>query len=73
VSLKNQITNERVAIRIVKALLENEKYRRFENGLRQYKQKLEKEVFDTCEMIVGSVRNHCIDRPGNSKETQVYF
>ena len=73
VSFKNQITNYRVAIRIVKALMENEKYRRFENGLKEYKIKMEKEIYDTCENIVGTVRNHCLDRPGNSKETQVYF
>jgi len=69
VALKNGITRQRVAIRIVKALMENEKYRRFENGLREYRTKLEHEVFDICESIVGTMRNHCLDRPGNSKET----
>ena len=52
VSLKNMITKQRVAIRVIKALMENEKYRKFEGVLRIYRAKLEEEIFNQCEGTV---------------------
>ena len=46
VSFKNLISRQRVAIRVIKALMENEKYRKFESALRLYKVRMEEEIFE---------------------------
>jgi len=56
VSLKNLITKQRVAIRVIKALMENEKYRKFEGVLRVYRSRLEEEIFNQCESTVQLLR-----------------
>merc|ERR1740117_2570634 len=68
VSFKNLVSGPRVAIRVVKCLMENSKYSKYESGLRTYKNKLEDEVFNASEMIVGLIRQQCIGRVGNSAE-----
>ena len=49
VALKYLISKQRVAIRVIKALMDNEKYRKFEGNLRMYRAKLEEEVFEICD------------------------
>ena len=57
----------------MKCLIENSKYSKYESGLRTYRNKLEEEVFNASEMIVGLIRQKCIGRDGNSAEDQVFF
>ena len=56
VSYKNLVASPRVAIRVVKCLMENAKYSRYESGLRSYKSKLEGEIYNASEMVVGQIR-----------------
>jgi hypothetical protein len=36
--------------------MENAKYSRYESGLRSYKSKLEGEIYNASEMVVGQIR-----------------
>jgi 14-3-3 protein epsilon len=72
VGFKNQISNQRTAIRTINAIKENPKYAKYEAGLSAYKSKIEKELNDICENIISVVKNNCIGK-NQDKEIEAFF
>jgi 14-3-3 protein epsilon len=60
VGFKNQIGSKRTAIRTISAIEQNPKYSKFNNGLAEYKKKIEQELYDQCIAIVETVKSSCM-------------
>ena len=52
VGFKNQIGNQRTAIRTIGAVESNPEYEKFNGSLQAYKSKIQQELFDKCMGIV---------------------
>jgi len=52
VGFKNQIGSKRTAIRTISAIEQNPKYSKFNEGLTEYKSKIEDELYTQCTDIV---------------------
>ena len=60
VGFKNQIGSKRTAIRPISAIEQNPKYSKFNEGLTEYKSKIEDELYKQCTDIVKIVDQQCM-------------
>ena len=72
VGFKNQIGSKRTAIRTISAIEQNPKYSKFNNGLSEYKKKIESELYDQCLSIVDIVKEKCM-KVAATDETKAFF
>lgn len=72
VGFKNQIGSKRTAIRTISAIEQNPKYSKFNEGLSQYKKRIEGELFDQCNNIVAVVKESCLPK-ATADETKAFF
>ena len=72
VGFKNQIGSKRTAIRTISAIEQNPKYSKFNDGLKGYKTKIEKELYEQCMAIVQIVKDLCM-KVAATDETKAFF
>ena len=72
VGFKNLIGSQRGAIRTIGAIEQNPKYQKFGDALAQYKQKIEKELYDKCMQIVNTVQTKCVKLAAED-ESKAFF
>lgn len=56
VAFKSLITSKRTAWRTVRAIQVNTKYKKFENSLEEYRNRLENNLFADCSMIIEMIQ-----------------
>ena len=72
VGFKNLIGSQRGAIRTIGAIEQNPKYTKFGDSLKQYKDKIEKELYDRCVDIVQIVKGQCLPLAADD-ESKAFF
>ena len=55
VAFKNLITSKRTAWRTVRAIQVNTKYKKYEQSLEEYRERLENNLFNDCSMIIDMI------------------
>jgi len=72
VGFKNLIGSRRAAWRTVSAIEQNKKYEQYSSSCADYKAKIEKELSDLCEDIIGSVRDQSLKK-ADSDESKTFY
>ena len=72
VGFKNLIGSQRGAIRTIGAIEQNPKYQKFSTALSEYKQKIEKELYEQCMRIVNIVKDNCLKLAAED-ESKAFF
>jgi 14-3-3 protein epsilon len=66
VGFKNLIASRRTALRNIKAIAENPKYKHFSEALERYRLKIQNELYDQClsicDTIQGNILQNCDDK-----------
>ena len=62
VAFKNLITSKRTAWRTVRAIQVNSKYKKYEQSLEEYRQRLENNLFNDCSMIIEMIQTQCLNK-----------
>jgi 14-3-3 protein epsilon len=57
VGFKNLIGGKRTAIRTISAIEQNPKYTKFSEALKNYKLKIEEELYKDCQNIINLIKN----------------
>ena len=73
VGFKLLIAQKRAAIRVSEAIAENPKYTRYRSALSAYQTKLQDRIFEDCQHLTDILKDYCLDRQGNSAETEAFF
>ena len=60
VGFKNLIGGKRTAIRTISAIEQNPKYTKFGEALKNYKNKIEEELYKDCQNIVNLIKNDAL-------------
>ena len=68
VAFKNLVSEKRTAWRTVTSIQQNQKYASYHSSIEEYKQKLEDQLFEECNNIVGLIqinilKKKCSDEP----------
>jgi len=72
VGFKNLIGANRGALRTIGAIEQNPKYQKFAGGLKDYKTKIESELYDQCMLIVSTVKDGCLKLAADD-ESKAFF
>ena len=67
------VSSKRVVVRTLGAVTENPKYARYAKRVRSYTEKIQEEVIADCSHFIDMLHSYCIDRKGNSPETETFF
>ena len=73
VACKSLIGSKRVAWRTVTSVMQNTKYKDYMDSMKDYKNKLENDMYKECIMIVQTIDQFVIKKKGATDEARVFF